>query len=217
MPVANHANVALPNGGLIRTSDKSCWRTPPTPQEEDPARGRSYLVYPAESSGLTSFPTQDGLEDLSHYPWFPNGEDFVVGIEAPGHRLAWTAITRPAEGDVFLSLKSAQDVPMTMLWHSNGGRDFPPWSGRHFGCLGVEEGAAMSVFGDDPDTDPSRRGAIRLDPEGRVEIAHVIGAIRWPSGSAVDCVEVEGNHLLIRGVDGEVREVLFDSEALDLP
>ena len=64
---------------------------------------------------------------------------YRVGIEAQGHRLGWTTVTRPEEGDLFLSLRNARRLPMTMLWHSNGGRDYAPWSGRHFGCLGVEE------------------------------------------------------------------------------
>ena len=136
VPVSNHANVSLPNGGVIRTSPKSIWRTPRTALEPDPTRGRSGLQYPAESKTLMSFPGLKGDTDLTRYPWFRNCEDFVVGIDAPGQVFGWTAVMRPVERDVFLSLKLTRDIPMTMLWHSNGGRVYPPWPGRHFGCLG---------------------------------------------------------------------------------
>ena len=53
----------------------------------------------------------------------------MVALEPPGVHLAWTAVVRPVEGDFFLSLRRADKAPATMLWYSNGGRDYAPWSG----------------------------------------------------------------------------------------
>jgi hypothetical protein len=170
VPVANHANVSLPHGGLIRTSAKSVWETPNDPQESDPERGRSGLCYPAQSTDPRKFPGVDGPVDLTQYPWNPRHEDFVVGIEADGHMLGWTAVTRPKEGDLFLSLRNAKQLPMTMLWHSNGGRDYAPWSGRHFGCLGVEEGAADHMLGASTEADLVGPGAISLTGDGTADV-----------------------------------------------
>ncbi|WP_299669690.1 hypothetical protein [uncultured Ruegeria sp.] len=215
VPVANHANVSLPNGGIIQTSRKQCWRTPQNPQEVDPALGYSALRYPAESNTLTSFPGVEGEVNLSKYPWSPQSEDFVVGLDAPEERLGWTAVIRPVEGDVFLSLKSAQALPMTMLWHSNGGRYYAPWSSRHFACLGVEEGAASPILGTGENGSPNGRGVIQLTPHHQVEITHVIGALRWRGAAKVSSVETLENQLLIRSTTNKKILVPFDLEALE--
>lgn len=207
LPVANHANISLKSGGLIRSSAKSHWETPRTPQESDPARGRSALAYPARATDPRAFPGVAGPVDLTRYPWNPRHEDFVVGVEARGHALGWTAVTRPAEGDLYLSLRDARRLPMTMLWHSNGGRDYAPWSSRHFGCLGVEEGAADHMLGFSTEADLSGPGALALSPDGTAETRHVIGAIHWPSGEPVASVTLEGDVLTVSGEGGARRSI----------
>lgn len=206
---ANHANVSLTGGGIIRTSAKAMWETPPTPQESDPAMGRSALVYPAQSPDPMRFPTQDGTVDLTRYPWNPRHEDFVIGIEARGTSLGWTAVTRLGKGDLYLSLRNPRQVPMTMLWHSNGGRDYAPWSGRHFGCLGVEEGAADHMLALSSEADLAGPGALTLTPDGIADVRHVIGAIAWPSEEPVAEVRLDGDRIEITGEGGARRRVPF--------
>jgi hypothetical protein len=207
--VANHANVSVRNGAIIRTSPMRAWETPRTPQESDPTRGRSSLVYPAQAEDPRAFPGQEGPVDLTRYPWSPRHEDFVVGIESKGHALGWTAVTRPAEGDLYLSLRNATRLPMTMLWHSNGGRDYAPWSGRHFGCLGVEEGAADQMLGLSSEADLAGPGALALTPGGTAEVRHVIGAISWPSGEPVVEVRLGDAALEITGEGRTSRRLPF--------
>lgn len=209
VPVANHANVSLPHGGLLRFSPKSHWETPRNAQESDPTRGRSALHYPARSEDPRAFPSLDGISDLTRYPWNPRHEDFVVGVEARGHRLGWTAVTRPEEGDLYLSLRDARALPMTMLWHSNRGRDYAPWSGRHFGCLGVEEGAADHMLGLSTEADLAGPGALTLLPDGIAEVRHVIGAIAWPSGEPVAEVREEADAVVVSGERGATRRLPF--------
>ncbi len=214
---ANHGNVSVPNGAYIRSSAKRHWETPATPQESDPALGRSYLACPARSRDATAFPTAaGGTADLTTYPWFDRSEDFVIGIEAPDSPLGWTAVTRPAEGDLYLSLRHPRHVPMTMLWHSNGGRDYAPWSGRHTGCLGVEEGAADHMLGPSTEADLAGPGALSLRPFGSVEMRHVTGAIAWPSGAPVADVRVATEGLIIEGADGTRRNLPFLNDFLGL-
>ena len=202
---SNHANVSLPKGGLIRTSPKSQWETPAQPQEGDPSRGRSALAYPARSSDLRHFPAREGHCDLTRYPWNPRHEDFVMGIEARGHWLGWTAVTRPHEGDLYLSLRNAERLPMSMFWHSNGGRDYAPWSGRHVGCLGVEEGAAAHLLALSREADLSGPGVLTLVPGGVVSVLHVIGAIDWPSGEPVSAIKAGDDNITIAGEGGASR------------
>ncbi len=209
---SNHANISVLSGAIIRTSPKARWETPANQQETDPARGRSGLVYPAQSADPAAFPGVDGPVDLTRYPWNPAHEDFVIGVEAAGHDLGWTAVTRPEQGDLYLSLRNAHEVPMTMLWHSNGGRDFAPWSGRHFGCLGVEEGAAEHMLSTTPPGDLTGPGAVALG--GTTGMRHVIGAIDWPRGEPVAEVRLDGDALRVTGEGGARRTVPIDGDFL---
>ena len=217
LPVSNHANLSLLNGGLITTSPKRYWETPATPQESDPSRGRSALRYPAQSADPQAFPGTDGPSDLTRYPWNPHHEDFVMGLEAPGHEMGWTAVTRPVEGDLYLSLRNARALPMTMLWHSNGGRDYAPWSGRHFGCLGVEEGAASHMLGLSTEADLTGPGALLLAPQGLAEVRHVIGAVAWPSGEGVADIVSGDGFIDIHGEAGAQRRVACRTDLLKDP
>ncbi|MBF9037439.1 hypothetical protein LSUCC0246_02800 [Rhodobacterales bacterium LSUCC0246] len=210
IPFSNHANVSLPNGGIIRTSPKSEWRTPHWPVEIDPTRGRSGLSYPGQSFDPSNFPALTGTVDLTRYPWFPSHEDFVVGIEASDHYLGWTAVTRPVEGDLFLSLRAAKAMPMTMLWHSNGGRDYAPWSGRHFGCLGVEEGWAPHILGRDFCVNARLLGS----QDSIFSVSHVIGAVSWPSQEAINTISLSDSKLVVEGECGTLNSVALWTEHL---
>lgn len=212
LPVANHAMVSVPNGARLSFSRKRWWETLAEPLET--TRGRSRLAYPRRTEDAAEFPAADGSSvNLHRYPWGEAHEDFVAGIEDPASRLGWTAVVRPTEGDLFLSLRNPAQLPMTMLWHSNGGRDYAPWNSRHTGCLGVEEGAALPLLGlssqetPDPLTAAGQPGLVTLDPQGTIDIRHVIGAIRWPSGQTVAGVMLDGDLLTITGDWGAERTV----------
>ena len=211
LPLANHAMVSVPNGAKLSFSRKRWWETLAEPLET--TRGRSRLAYPRRAEDAAEFPAADSSSvNLHRYPWGEAHEDFVAGIEDPASRLGWTAVVRP-EGDLFLSLRNPASLPMTMLWHSNGGRDYAPWNGRHRGCLGVEEGAALPMLGlsaqesPDPLTAAGQPGLIGLNPQGSVEVRHVIGAIRWPSGQSVAGVMLEGDVLTVTGDWGAERKL----------
>lgn len=221
LPVANHAMVSLPNGGKLSFSRKRWWETPAAPVET--TQGRSCLAYPRRHEDAVEFPGVAGAVNLHRYPWGDAHEDFVVGVEDPASALGWTAVVRPAEGDLYLSLRNARALPMTMLWHSNGGRDYAPWNGRHKGCLGVEEGAALPMLGlsaaetPDPLTAAGQPALLTLDPMGTVEVRHVIGAIRWPSGQSVAGVMLEGDLLTVTGDWGAERKLPIRGGWLGLP
>lgn len=204
LPVANHAMVSLPQGGLIAMSPKRWFQTPLTPPESDPAEGRHTLTYPARATDPRLFPGAD----LTRYPFGPSHEDFVMAVEqTPG--LGWTAVTRPAEGDLYLSLRDSGQLPMTMLWHSNAGRDYAPWSGRHRFCLGVEEGACATMLPPEARGDLGGPGLVTLG--GTFTVRHVIGAIAWPSGQRVTQVTRVADGLHITGEGGAERTVPYDA------
>lgn len=209
---ANHAMISLPNGGHLRFSPKRWFETPAGAPEADPTRGRSALRYPAQSDDPRHFPASDcGTVDLTRYPFGPAHEDFVIGIEAPDSQLGWTAVSRPAEGDLYISLRHPKRLPMTMLWHSNGGRDYAPWNGRHIGCLGIEDGIAMPLLDitprENPDlfTNSGQASALVLAPNTTSDVRHVTGCIAWPTGEAVQEILMSGDTLAVLGEHGGKR------------
>jgi hypothetical protein len=212
LPVSNHAMISVLTGAKLSFSRKRWWETLAEPVES--TQGRSCLAYPKRSEDAAEFPGADGgTVNLHRYPWGPAHEDFAAGVEDPASRLGWTAVVRPTEGDLVLSLKNARALPLTMLWHSNGGRDYAPWNGRHKGCLGVEEGAALPVLGlssretPDPLSAAGQPAFLTLDPMGTVEVRHILGAISWPSGQSVAGVMLEGDVLTVTGDWGAERKL----------
>lgn len=221
LPVSNHAMISVPKGARLSFSRKRWWETLAEPLET--TQGRSRLSYPRRQEDAAEFPAADGDSvNLHLYPWGDAHEDFVTGVEDPSSRLGWTAVVRPDEGDLILSLKNARTLPMTMLWHSNGGRDYAPWNGRHKGCLGVEEGAALAVLGlssretPDPLTAAGQPALLTLDPLGTVEVRHILGAVHWPSGQSVAGVMLEGDVLTVTGDWGAERKLPIRGDWLRL-
>lgn len=220
--VANHAMISLPNGGLLGFSPKRWFETPADAPETDPARGRSCLHYPAQSTDPKTFPGRNGTTtDLTCYPFGPAHEDFVIGLEAPESPLGWTAVVRPIEGDLYISLRNPKRLPMTMLWHSNGGRDYPPWNSQHSGCLGVEEGVAWPLLDisrrEHPDLlqQSGQASAVILAPDTTTDVRHVTGCIAWPTGEAVRDVQLHGNSLTVTGDRGSQRVLPILGDFLD--
>jgi hypothetical protein len=209
LPVSNHAMIAVPGGATLSFSRKRWWETLADPLEP----GRAALTYPRRAEDAAEFPGAEGPVNLHRYPWGPRHEDFVTGVEDPASALGWTAVVRPDRGDLVLSLKNARALPLTMLWHSSGGRDYAPWNGRHTGCLGVEDGAALPVLGlssretPDPLTAAGQPAALTLDPQGTVEVRHILGAIHWPERQSVAGVMLVGDVLTVTGDWGAERKL----------
>lgn len=223
LPVANHAMVNLAAGGRLAFSAKQRLETPATPLESDPAKGRSLLAYPAETTDATSVALQDGsVADITRVPFAERHEDFVMLVEEQPSSLGWFAASRPAERDVMLSLKNPDEFPVTFLWFSNGGRDYAPWNGRHTGVLGIEEARAYSAYGHRASIAPNplaARGtptALDLDPGGAVVVRNVIGAVALSgSGAPIAGVEARDGALVLTFEDGQHRSVPFDATFLE--
>ena len=137
----------------------------------------------------------------------------------------WTSVPRVvAVGDVHgaydnlvLVLKNPAQLPVTMLWISNGGRDYPPWSGRHVGVLGIEDGRTAvghrASIGDNPLRRENVPTSYELREDGSVAFRQVIGALAGPAGPPVAIAPGDGR-LLVTLPEGEVREVPFDGSFL---
>ncbi|MCA0029469.1 hypothetical protein [Mesorhizobium sp. B263B2A] len=214
--VAHHPMTAMKGGGRLAFSPKRFAATPADPLEPDPARGRVMLAYPARSADLGHFPAAaGGTRDLTDYRMDDRREDFVTLIEADHGGPGWTALARKAEGDLVLVLKNPAELPVTMLWLSNGGRDYAPWSGRHLGVLGIEDGrAAVGHAASIGDNWLKREGVATAFALGdSFSFRHVIGAMPLPGGEPPqEVVTADGRMRLSAG--GSTWDVPFDSDFL---
>jgi hypothetical protein len=221
--VANHAMIDVSQGAVLSFSRRLWFETPRQGLETDPKRGRSKLKYPAMSEDLRHFPMADGSSaNLTRYPFAELSEEFVIAVEAPGHALGWAAVARPRSRDLFLSLRNARELSMTMMWHSNGGRDYPPWSSRHIGVLGIEEGFCLPLCGYSASQaeNPLRKAGVRtslmLDPKGVSEVRHVTGCIGWAHDGDIETIDIVDGGLAIKGKDGAYGHLPCDTEFLKL-
>lgn len=217
--VAHHPMTVMREGGHLAFSPKRAVVTDGNPPEPDPARGRSLLAYPARREDLHRFPGKDGTDvDLTHYRMDRRHEDFVTLIEADHGGPGWAAVSRIAEKDVVLVLKNPVELPVTMLWISNGGRDYAPWNGRHRGVLGVEDGrTAVGHAASLGDNWLKREGiatAFELDPDRRVAFRHVIGALPAETGSPVRDVSAAADRLRLTTAEGAVLDAPYDAAFL---
>jgi hypothetical protein len=202
--LAHHPMIRVRAGDRICTSPKSVALSADKPLEP----GRNWLEPGRRATDPARFPGVTGEADLGRYP-AQDCEDFVTLVEAPGRDLGWTAVLRAAEDDIVFVLKRPAELPLTMLWFSNGGRDYAPWSGRHRGVLGIEDGRAAGASGH-----AAALGRNRVADEGvettlplaagrRHLIHHAIGAVPRPRGwTSVADIRIEGRGLRLAGQDG---------------
>lgn len=218
LPVASHGMTRFTPGGRLAFSPKRYGVTPATAPEPDPALGRSRLAYPARFTDLTRVPLADGgFADVTTYPFAERNEDFIMLVEAEGSRLGWALATRPDQRDIYVSLKNPADLPVTLLWFSNGGRDYKPWNSRHIGVQGIEEGRTYGGAGHkasiapNPLTEEGVPTALVLDPDGEVEVRNVIGGLPLPEGwRRAAGVSVGADSLTVSDESGASLSVPYD-------
>lgn len=220
LPVAHHPMTSMKAGGRVAFSPKRLAMTPKASLEPDPARGRYVLAYPAEATNLQKFPRADGeTYDLTRYPADGAAEDFVILVEDEHPGPGWTAVARQAEADLFIVLKNPAELPVTMLWISNGGRDYAPWNSRHRGVLGIEDGrTAVGHRASVGDNALKRLGvptSFTLKPDGVVVFRQVLGGLPLDaSREAPVGVNVEGNTLVATLPDGRSASAPYDGAFL---
>lgn len=220
LPIAHHAMIRVPGGARVSFSSKDFGATPTTPQESDPARGRSLLAYPQRFDSLADVGLADGgRRDLRRYPWAEGQEDFLTLFDPPGATIGWSAAVAKLDGFVFFAVKDARVLGQTSLWMSNGGRSYAPWSSRHLAVLGIEETCAH--FGDGPtvsggDNDLARAGYRTAVPlGGRTDVRYALGAIPVPEGwSEVAEIAIAEGELVLVDVSGRREAVPFDPDFL---
>jgi hypothetical protein len=219
LTVAHHPMVHLKAGGRLCVSNKSAALSSDVPLEA----GRNRLQCPARVTDLCAFPGADGTPvDLTDLPIGTAHEDFVTLVEASDSPMGWTAILRHAEDDIVFFLKDPSVLPVTMLWHSNGGRDYAPWDGCHTGVVGVEDGCAAgaaghaAALGPNPVSSQGVPTALPLEANRTHRIVHVIGAIARPKDwTRVTDIRATSDSLVLSGDAGPARSLPFENPFLN--
>jgi len=192
MCFGQHAMLRFPErerSGLISTSGFAWGQVAPEPLERPAQRGYSSLQTGASFRSLARVPAADGgWHDLSSYPARRGFEDLVMLVGRADRRIAWTAVAFPHEGYAWFALKDPQVLTNTVLWHSNGGRHYPPWNGRHLGVLGLEEVTSYFHYGlaESARRNPANaRGAVtcaHLDPRRPLVVNYIMALVPIPPG-----------------------------------
>ncbi len=211
LTASHHPMIGMKAGGTLSVSKKQIALTEPNPLET----GRNRLAVGAIVEDLGSFPSSDGgLVDLTDLPIGDRHEDFVVLVEAANSDLGWSAVVRREEEDIVFVLKNPAILPVTMLWHSNGGRDYQPWDSRHRGVLGIEDARAAGTSGLNAAAKPNPVSAYGVPTYfnlgTRIRIPHVIGAIPHPSGWVrITSIETGEGSLILTSQSGETIALPF--------
>jgi len=196
---AHHPVIRMRGGGRLSTATPSRVLTFDLPGEATRYAG-------GQNTDDPHLHTHSGMADWRDYP-DAACDDFVALVHSPG--LAFTALSRHAEGDTIVTLKQAAQLPLTGLWISNGARRIAPWNGRHRGRLGIEDGRFAGADGFAAALrDAWRRPVPTAFPPGRHVIPHAI--VRLAGAHAVEDVALDGETLVIR-TELDTSTVPFDA------
>ena len=192
MNLGHHAMLKFPDApgsGVLSLSPFVLGQVFPEAFEQPENGGYNCLKAGAPFYSLERVPTLSGeTADLTRYPARRGFEDLVMVVADERLPFAWTTVTFPKEGYVWFALKDPRLLRNTVLWVSNGGRHYPPWSGRHVNVLGLEEVTANFHYGLAESVKPntiSNQGyptCCQLDPDTPLVIPYLIGIAPIPAG-----------------------------------
>lgn len=211
--LAHHPMAHMRAGGRLSYSPKRLVRTDPLPQYD----GHNLWALNQIRPDLRLDCEDGSIWDLHMYPHQHAVEDFVILVEARDARLGWTVLMRDAEEDMLVVLKDARQLPVTMLWISNGGRDFAPWNSRHTGVIGIEDGIAAGATGLQyaMGQNPLKAAGVKTthDLGGSLDIRHAMVSLPRPQGwtKVTDVTVGHGRLTLTEASGAEVSTAFNDT------
>lgn len=212
-PLGHHAMLNAGGPLNLSFSPYTTALTPPVPFELMP-EGRPLLPEGLTIDDLTRAPRAGGGHvDLTVFPTAPDTEALFMLVSDKRAPFGWIGATCPAENWVWFALRDVAALPQTVVWMSDGGRDYAPWNGRHRGVIGLEDVRAYFHLGekaslaDNPVSAGGSPTTVTLTPGGKVTISYIFGLAAVPEGfdRVEDIVTAPGGVMLI-GAGG--REVL---------
>jgi hypothetical protein len=227
MDLGHHAMLKFPDApgsGLISTSRFVYGQVFPGAFELAEQGGYSWLKSGAEFKSLERVPTITGeTADLTRFPARRGFEDLVMLVSDAKFPFAWTAVTFPEERYVWFALKDPRVLRQTVLWISNGGRHYSPWSSRHVSVMGLEEVTACFHYGlaESARANPiSRKGfptCVKLNPRKPLVVNYILGVTRVLAGfGRVASIRAgQGNHsVILRSANGRETTAAVNTDFL---
>jgi len=220
MNFGHHAMLKFPDepsSGIFSTSPYVGGQVFPGEFENPAIGGYSSLKRGAEFDDLHRVPMADGGEaDLTRYPARLGFEDLVMITRDPKIPLAWSAVSFPKQRYVWFALRDVSALTQTVLWLSNRGRHYAPWSGRHVGVLGVEDITGYFHYGLAESSEPnpiSQRGYPTCFEFHGVPLTvnYIMGCARSPPGfGEVKMIEPEDTGKQLRLISAGGKSIRLD-------
>lgn len=111
-------------------------------------QGRQALKPGARFDDFSKVPGLSGDYDLTLRPHKPGHEDLCQVFADPALAHPWHAALFPGEPSrLWVSVRDRSSLPSTVIWMSEGGRDYHPWNGRHTGVLALEDVCSHFHYG----------------------------------------------------------------------
>ncbi|KAB2639246.1 MAG: hypothetical protein DVB26_07090 [Verrucomicrobia bacterium] len=196
--------------GNISTSKLRLAQVLTSPFEDPVQGGYTALKHGAWFRYLDSVPMTDGGKtDLTRYPAREGFDDLVMLHHKDADDFAWSAVVFPDKKFVWFALKNPAHLASTVLWHSNGGRHYAPWSGRIRGMLGIEDVTAYFHLGlaaslaDNPWKQKGVATSLALTRRHGTRIPYIMGVAPLSAGfDAVGSIQRTATGIRLQAVSG---------------
>ena len=223
MCFGNHAMLQFRSPGLVSTSEFEVGQVFPGEFEIPAQGGYSSLEPGSRFQRLEVVPMANGsVADLSLYPAREGFED-LVQLVGRSEGIGWNAVVFPEEGFLWFCLRNRRTLPHTILWHSNGGRHYAPWNGRHKGVLGIEDVNAYFHYGlaesasSNPFAAEGFSTAMDFKPDSTVRIPTIMGVAQVGHiAEHVESIQIQDEGIEIQLRSGEVIPVSAELDFLQL-
>ncbi|MCW5936446.1 MAG: hypothetical protein KIT11_03965 [Fimbriimonadaceae bacterium] len=205
----SHALLSCATVGNLSTSPFRLGQV--CPAGEDPARGGYSFLEPG--STFAQLERVEGITgemlDLTTVPG-REGYDDRIQLGSPAEDgIGWTACAFPEQGFLYFQIKDLSVLPSTVVGFTNGGRHYPPFSGRFKRVLALCETMAYFDFGLRGSVVPNlfqQRGVptfADIDPSKPLVVSLVSGVAGIPRGfDRVERIVLTGDRAVFVAANG---------------
>ena len=187
IPIGHHSMLRAEKK-LQLSFSKYVWAGTPTNEIEVEPNGKSFLKYPQTFNDLSkAWLNDNSFADLRIYPTFENHEDLLMLISDDTLPFSWSTASCQESGWLWFTLKNPKILSSTILWMSNGGRNYPPFSGRHKNVIGIEEVTSYFHLGHKASIETNElnklgfKTFIELFPNKNINIPFIFGLTEIPN------------------------------------
>ena len=191
IPIGHHSMLKA-DKKLHLSFSNYVWAGTPNEEIEVEPNGKSLLKYPQKFNSLKEVKLFDNsISDLTIYPTLENHEDLLMLVSDTSLPFSWSAASCPESGWLWFTLKNPKILSSTILWMSNGGRNYLPFSGRHKNVIGIEEVTSYFHLGHKAsieDNEINKLGYktfIELNPKEKFIVPYIFGLTEIPNNFKV--------------------------------